>query len=195
MNITSFIIYCIIITFSPGPTHIVTLSTVQNYGVKKAISFCSGASLAFAIILVLSVLLNSILASFLPKAIIVMQIIGASYILYLAYLIYYMDSSSNDKKDFGSFKSGFLIQFINPKVVLFCITLFPSFVMPYYSSIYELFIFAFIVLIIGTMSYFSWIMFGSLLKSILVRYQKITNIVLSLFLVYCAIIISGIKVF
>lgn len=195
MNITSFIIYCIIITFSPGPTHIVTLSTVQNYGGKKAISFCSGASLAFAIILVLSVLLNSILASFLPKAIIVMQIIGASYILYLAYLIYYMDSSSNDKKDFGSFKSGFLIQFINPKVVLFCITLFPSFVMPYYSSIYELFIFAFIVLIIGTMSYFSWIMFGSLLKSILVRYQKITNIVLSLFLVYCAIIISGIKVF
>lgn len=195
MNITSFLIYCIIITLAPGPTHIITLSTVQNYGVKKAISFCYGASIAFAIILVLSVIINSGLASFIPKAIIVMQIIGASYILYLAYQIYNMDNSLNGRKDFGSFKTGFLMQFINPKVILFCITIFPSFIMPYYSSIYELITFAFIVSIIGSLSFFSWVIFGSLLKSLLVKYQKITNIILSLFLVYCAIMISGITNF
>jgi threonine/homoserine/homoserine lactone efflux protein len=195
MNITSFLIYCIIITFAPGSTHIVTLSTVQNYGVKKAISFCYGASIAFAIIVVLSVVLNSVLASFLPKAIIIIQIIGASYILYLAYQIYNMDNSSSEQKNFGSFKTGFLMQFINPKVILFCITIFPSFIMPYHSSIYELITFAFIVSIIGSLSFFSWVLFGSLLKSFLVRYQKITNIFLSLFLVYCAIMISGITDF
>lgn len=192
MNILSFLVYCIIITFAPGPTHIVTLSTVQNYGVKRAISFCYGASMAFAIILVLSVLLNSFLASFIPKAAFIIQIIGASYILYLAYQIYKMDNSRENKKDFGTFKSGFLMQFINPKVILFCITIFPSFIMPYYSSLSELVLFAFVVLSIGTLSFFSWVIFGTLLKSFLQRYQRISNILLSLFLVYCAIMISGI---
>ena len=192
MNIISFLIYCIIITFAPGPTHIVTLSTVQNYGVKRAISFCYGASIAFTIILILSVLLNSFLTSFLPKTIILLQIIGSIYILYLAYQIYHMDNSSSEKKSFGSFKSGFLMQFINPKVVLFCITIFPTFIMPYYDSFYELLLFAMIISIIGVSSYFFWVMFGALLKSFLLRYQRFTNILLSAFLVYCAIMISGI---
>lgn len=195
MNITSFLIYCIIITFSPGPTHIVTLSTVQNYGIKKAISFCYGASIAFSIILVLSVVLNSILASFIPKAIFIMQIIGTAYILYLAYQIYNRDTISEERKDFSSFKTGFIMQFINPKVILFCITIFPSFIMPYYSTFYELTIFIVIVSSIGSLSFFFWVMFGSLLKSFLVKYQKYTNILLSLFLVYCAIMISGITDF
>ena len=195
MNILSFLVYCIIITFAPGPTHIVTLSTVQNYGVKRAISFCYGASIAFSIILVFSVVLNSLLASYIPKAIVVMQIVGASYILYLAYQIYKMDSSSTNKESFGSFKSGFLMQFINPKVVLFCITIFPSFIMPYYSSTYELIVFAVVVAIIGSLSFFAWIVFGSLLKSFLLKHQRISNTLLSLFLVYCAIMISGITGF
>ncbi|TLP39580.1 LysE family translocator [Arcobacter arenosus] len=195
MNILSFLIYCIIITFAPGPTHIVTLSTVQNYGVKRAVSFCYGASIAFAIILVLSVILNSLLASFTPKAMLVMEIIGASYILYLAYQIYNMDNSLNEKKNFGTFKSGFLMQFINPKVILFCITVFPSFIMPYYSSLSELLIFTIVVASIGSMSFFFWVIFGSLLKSFLIKHKRITNTLLSLFLVYCAIIISGVTEF
>ncbi len=194
MNITSFLIYCLIITFAPGP-HIITLSTVQNYGVKRAISFCYGASIAFVIILAFSVTLNSILASFLPKVIIVIEIIGTAYILYLAYQIYKMDGSSNTNKEFGSFKSGFFMQFMNPKVVLFCITIFPSFIMPYYSAYYELLIFAIVVATIGILSYFSWVLFGNLLKNFLQRYQKLVNIFLSFFLVYCAIIISGIQDF
>lgn len=195
MSVTSFIIYCFIITFSPGPTHIVTLSTVHNYGIKKALNFCYGSSVAFGIIMILSVVLNSVLATVLPKFIIIMQIIGAIYILYLAYQIYTMDSSSNCKKDFTSFKAGFVMQFINPKVILFCVTVIPSFVMPYYNSFYELIFFAFIVSIIGIMSYFSWVLFGSILKTFLQKYQKATNTFMSLFLVYCAIIISGITNF
>lgn len=192
MNITYFIIYCFIITFSPGPTHIVTLSTINNYGVKKALNFCYGSSLAFSIIVILSVLLNSVLATFVPKVIFIIQIIGTAYILYLAYQIYKMNISSTDTKEFASFKTGFVMQFINPKVIIFCITIFPSFIMPYYNSFYELIIFSLIISLIGTLSYFFWVLCGSLLKSFLQKYQKITNIFLSLLLVYCAIMISGI---
>lgn len=192
MNFTFFLIYCIIITISPGPTNIVILSTVHNYGVKKAVEFCYGATIAFCMLLTLSVLLNSILTLYLPNILIFMQIIGTAYILYLAYKIYKIDNLSNTEKEVGTFKTGFLMQFINPKVILFCITVFPSFIMPYYSSFYELMIFVFVITIIGTIAFFSWVLFGSLLKAFLQKYQKVVNIILSLFLVFCAIIISGI---
>ncbi len=39
-----------------------------------------------------------------------MKIIGAIYILYLAYLIFNMDLSNINKKEVGSFRSGFLMQ-------------------------------------------------------------------------------------
>lgn len=39
MNITSFLIYCVIVTFTPGPTNIVILSAAHNYGTKKAMEY------------------------------------------------------------------------------------------------------------------------------------------------------------
>lgn len=39
MNTTSFVIYCIIATFTPGPTNIVILSTVHQHGAKKAMNY------------------------------------------------------------------------------------------------------------------------------------------------------------
>ena len=192
MDLLFFITYCLLMTIAPGPANIVILSTVQNVSVTKAIEFCYGAALAFGIILILSVLFNSLLTKYIPNILFVMQMIGAIYILYLAYLIFNMDLSNTNKKEIGNFKIGFLMQFINPKVVIFCLTVFPSFVMPYYSSIYELLVFALIITVIGTIAFFSWVLFGKLLKNFLQKYKRFTNIVLSLFLVYCAYMISGI---
>jgi cysteine/O-acetylserine efflux protein len=193
MNITFFLFYCLLVTIAPGPTNIIILSTLHNNGIKKALEFCYGAILSFGIVLVLSVLLNSFLTTFLPNILFFMQIIGSVYMLYLAYLIFNMHSTPSNKKEFGNFKIGFFMQFINPKVLIFSLTLFPSFVMPYYSSIYQLVGFAFIVTLIGGISFFSWILFGSLLKTFLNKYQRFVNVFMSLFLIYCAYIISGIE--
>jgi threonine/homoserine/homoserine lactone efflux protein len=195
MNITFFLFYCLLVTITPGPTNIIILSTLHNNGIKKTLEFCYGAILSFGIVLVLSVLLNSFLTTFLPNILFFMQIIGSVYMLYLAYLIFNMHSTPSNKKEFGNFKIGFFMQFINPKILIFSLTLFPSFVMPYYSSIYQLVGFAFIVTFIGGVSLFSWILFGSLLKTFLNKYQRFVNVFMSLFLVYCAYVISGIEKF
>lgn len=192
MDLRFFLLYCLLITIAPGPTNIVILSTVQNNGVKKAVEFCYGATLAFGIILFLSVILNSLLTQFIPNLLFIMQIVGTIYILYLAYLIFNMDLSDTNQKEVGNFKIGFLIQFINPKVLVFCLTVFPTFIMPYYSLTYELLVFAFIITIIGAIAFFSWVLFGKLLKNFLQKYKRFINIILSLFLVYCAYMISGI---
>ena len=77
MNITSFLIYCFIVTFTPGPTNIVILSTVHNSGTKKAMEYTYGATIAFGLLLVISAMLNTMLITVIPKILIVMQIIGS----------------------------------------------------------------------------------------------------------------------
>jgi cysteine/O-acetylserine efflux protein len=81
MDITSFIIYCFIVTFTPEPTNIVILSTVHNFGVKKAMEYTYGATIAFGLLLGISAMLNTVLITVIPKILIGMQIIGTIYII------------------------------------------------------------------------------------------------------------------
>lgn len=190
MNITSFLIYCIIVTFTPGPTNIVILSTAHNFGTKKALEYTYGATIAFGLLLGISAVLNTVLIAIIPKIVIVMQIIGSFYMLYLAYQIYKMDVSESAEIQTVTFVSGFLMQFVNPKVVLFTMTVIPSFVMPYYSAPSALAVFAAVITIIGFCAFVTWVLFGVMFKEFLQRYQKTVNIIMALFLVYSAIMAS-----
>ena len=191
MNITSFLIYCVIVTFTPGPTNIVILSTVQSLGIKKAMEYSYGAVVAFGALLAISTILNIALAVIIPKILIVMQIIGSLYILYLAYQVYKMDTSGSAEKQVATFRSGFIMQFVNPKVVLFTMTVIPSFVMPYYTEPHMLAIFVAGITVIGFLAFVTWVLFGAIFKELLVKYQKTANLIMSLFLIYSAIMSSG----
>ncbi|MNE84447.1 cysteine/O-acetylserine exporter [compost metagenome] len=56
MNITSFLIYCMITTFTPGPTNIAILSTVNHLGTKKAMNYSYGATIGMGLLLIISAL-------------------------------------------------------------------------------------------------------------------------------------------
>ncbi|MFL0198490.1 LysE family translocator [Clostridium sp. WILCCON 0269] len=193
MNITSFLIYCIIVTVTPGPTNIVILSTVNNFGTKKAMEYTYGATVAFGLLLVISAMLNTVLMAVIPRILPIMQIIGSFYIIYLAYQIYKMDTSKSIEKQTATFMSGFLMQFINPKVVLFTMTVIPSFVMPYYTAPSTLAIFVTCIAIIGFMAFITWVLFGTIFKEFFQKHQKTVNIIMALFLVYSAIMVSGVS--
>ncbi|MFJ7736150.1 LysE family translocator [Lysinibacillus sp. NPDC097287] len=189
MNLASFIIYCFIVTFTPGPTNIVILSTVHNFGVKKAMDYTYGATVAFGALLTISAMLNTALITVIPKTLMVMQIIGSIYMLYLAYQIYKMDSSDSTGNKAGSFISGFLMQFLNPKVVLFTMTVIPNFILPYYTTVIALTISTLVITIIGFLAFTTWVLFGAIFKSFLQKHEKIVNVIMALFLVYAAIMI------
>jgi len=189
VNITSFLMYCFIITATPGPTNVVILSTTQNYGIKKGLHFSYGSTIAFFILLVLSAFLNTLFSTWVPKVLLIMQIIGTSYMLYLAYQIYKMDISSDDDNKSGNFKSGFLMQFLNPKVVLFTMTVFPSFVLPYYESFFALLLSVLAITIIGFIAFLLWVLFGAIFKQFLQNHKKVVNVFMAFCLIYAAIMI------
>jgi len=187
MNITSFLIYCFIVTFTPGPTNIAILSTVHNLGTKKAMEYTYGATIAFGLLLVISALLNTMLMTIIPKILIVMQIIGSFYMFYLAYQIYKMDTSKPAINQSGTFKSGFLMQFLNPKVLLFTMTVIPSFIMPYYIAMPAMTMSVIAITLIGFLAFITWVLFGTIFKESLQKHKKVVNVMMALFLAYAAI--------
>lgn len=189
MDITSFLLYCFIVTFTPGPTNIVILSTVHNRGTKKALEYTYGATMAFGLLLVVSAMLNSLLIEFIPKILIVMQAIGTLYMFYLAYQIYKADKLKPTIHQAGSFVSGFLMQFLNPKLILFTMTVIPSFIMPYYTAMPAMTIGVFAITVIGFLALMTWVLFGAIFKEFLQRHSKIVNVFMALFLAYSGVMI------
>ncbi|MED4554924.1 LysE family translocator [Lysinibacillus capsici] len=189
MNITSFLMYCFIITVTPGPTNIVILSTTQNYGMKRGLHFSYGSTIAFFILLVLSAFLNTLFSTWIPNVLFIMQVVGTAYMIYLAYQIYNMDTTDASENKAGNFSSGFLMQFLNPKVVLFTMTVIPSFVLPYYNSTVALSLSVVAITIIGFIAFLLWVLFGAIFKQFLQNHKKIVNVFMTICLVYAAIMI------
>ncbi|HZH57992.1 MAG TPA: LysE family transporter [Metabacillus sp.] len=189
MNFTSFLIYCFIVTFTPGPTNIVILSTVHNMGTKKAMEYTYGATIAFGLLLVISAMLNAMLIEIIPKILMVMQIIGSLYMFYLAYQIYKADKSKATETKGGSFMSGFLMQFLNPKVILFTMTVIPSFIMPHYTAMPAMTMGVFAITLIGFLAFITWVLFGTIFKEFLQKHNKIVNVFMALFLAYSGVMI------
>ncbi|MGV2962363.1 LysE family translocator [Paenibacillus sp. AGC30] len=191
MNLASFLIYCIVVTFTPGPSNIVILSSVQHVGARQTMQYVWGATLAFGLLLTASAFLNQLLAGVLPGILKVMQIVGGLYMVYLAYQIYKMGTTEDAPKQVTGFWNGFIMQFVNPKVVLFTFTVIPSYVLPFYQSSFSSFLFVVLITFIGFLAYSSWVVFGTVFKTLLNRHQKLLSILMALFLLYSAIIVSG----
>jgi threonine/homoserine/homoserine lactone efflux protein len=192
-NFTAFLSYVVITTFTPGPNNIMSMSNASRYGFKKSIFFNIGIFFGFFTIIALCSTFSVTLFRLMPSIKPIMTFIGAVYILWLAWKTYKSDhhsegnSDSNDKKKTNTFQAGFLLQFVNPKVILYGITTVSTFIVPYYRSVVVLAIFSAILASVGFIATCCWSLFGSVFQKLLVQNEKIINIVMALLLLYCAI--------
>lgn len=188
-NLMAFLSYILITTFTPGPNVIMSMSNAAKYGVKKSLPFNIGVFIGFTIIMVLSSIFSITLFTLVPSIKPVMSYIGAAYILYLAWKIYKSKPSSQqeDEKATTSIVSGLLLQFVNPKVILFCITTVTTFIIPYYKSAFALAVFSVAIAFTGFIATLCWAFFGSIFQKFIIRNDKIINTIMALLLVYCAV--------
>jgi threonine/homoserine/homoserine lactone efflux protein len=123
-----------------------------------------------------------------------MGFLGAAYITFLAILIIKSKDTSEEKVDerLNSFFTGLSLQFINPKLILYAITVSSNFIVPYYKSNMILLFFTIFLSSLILISVSLWALFGALFKKFLSRYRKSFNLVMGLLLLYGAISISGI---
>lgn len=188
-NVSAFLSYVIITTFTPGPNNIMSMSNASKYGLKKALPFNGGVFFGTFIIMALSSFLSSTLLNFIPSIKPVMTYIGVAYILWLAWKIYNSKSNAIDEKEkaTNTFFKGVILQFVNPKVIIYGITITSTFIIPYYKSAGILAAFSIFLAFVGFLSVSSWSIFGSILKRFFENHGKIINTLMALLLVYTAV--------
>lgn len=188
MSLLSFILYVFVTSFTPGPNNIMAMVFANRFGLRNTIRFCLGVSAGFFVIMILCSYFNLLLHQFIPRIELIMTIIGVIYMLFLALKIMTSKSdnqNNNDGKQNG-FLIGMLLQFINPKGILYGVTVISTFILPYHTSHTSLIFFSIFLAFVGFLSTFCWSVFGSIFQSFLAKYRSQFNVIMALLLMYSA---------
>ena len=184
---TSFLAYIFIVAYTPGPNNIMSMNNAKNVGFRKGFIFILGIITGSFVIMVLCLFFSSVLYSVVPKIQLPMKVLGAVYMVYLIVKTIIPSKKKEIQNNNGSFIVGAFLQFINPKIMLYGITAFSSFILPHYNSIPALILFVFLLTFVGFTSLICWALFGSIFSMLFSKHAKILNIVMSLLLLYCAV--------
>ncbi len=131
--------YVFVTTFTPGPNNITSASMGMNHGYRKALPYLLGIFTGFVGIMFVCGLLTETVVRLLPKLEIGLRIVGSAYMIWLAISIL-RSTKTEESKDALSpaFGRGVLLQVLNPKVIIYGITVFSGFLIPLLGSIFDL---------------------------------------------------------
>ena len=183
----AFLTYIFIVAITPGPNNIMSMNNAIRKGFRGAMPFNLGIFAGFIFVLILCTIFSSLLFALIPRIQMPMKILGAAYMLYVA-IKPFLPSKKKEEKDFsGSFVVGAALQLINPKLMIYGITAFSSFILPWFTEMSVLAFFIFLLSFVGFACTVCWSFFGSILSKFFSKYSRIINIVMALLLVYCAV--------
>ena len=189
MQWVPFLLYVFVNSFTPGPNNIMSLAYASKYGYKKTLMFILGVMTGTAIISLGSSYLNLLLIHLIPKMEFWMRIVGAFYMVYLAIktMLNHSKGAGGQDEKVNFFLSGLILQFINPKVIIYAITTISTFVIPYYQSSASLWLFSLFLGFVGFLSTSVWALFGAVFQSIIGKYERGFQWLMGLLLLYSAV--------
>ena len=186
----AFLTYITVTAVTPGPNNILSLSNASRVGFRRALPLNLGMWAGFTMITLLSAVFCSVLSAWLPTIEMPMKIAGALYMLWLAFRTAFPKQHGEEVSApvKSSFTTGLLQQFLNPKIILYSIISMEVYILPQYAGdTLALALFAMLLSSVGFAFSLLWAAFGSAFRILFTRHAKITNAVMALALVYCAI--------
>lgn len=135
-QLVTFIFTVIVFMLTPGPGVFATIGKAMSQGAWSVLPLAIGLAAGDAIYMVFSAYGLSALATNFNSIFMVIKFVGAAYLFYLAYKMWTTmpaeitadNTANNDKMDsVKNLTSGFLVSISNPKVILFYVSLLPSF--------------------------------------------------------------------
>ncbi|MGM9614213.1 MAG: LysE family transporter [Oscillospiraceae bacterium] len=183
----NFLSYAVVTAITPGPNNILSMSNASRLGFRRSFPFNLGIWIGFSLVMLVCTFFCNTLSAMIPKIKTPMLILGALYMLWLAFKT---KSSSviEETPSKGTLVSGLILQFVNPKIYIYCIVSMEAYILPHYQGQWgPLVFFALLLAFIGFVFTLCWSLFGSAFKLLFSRYAKVTNTIMALLLVYCAV--------
>lgn len=184
---SEFFVYCIVTAYTPGANNLLSMSNAARLGFRRSVRFNFGITAGFFAVIGICTLFSSALYTLLPRVRVVMQILGAAYMLLLAWKVWKSTEKMQAEEGKGAgFLTGLLLQFVNPKLYIYAVTAMSLYILPVYHSKAALTGFTVLLALIGASGSFAWALFGSAFCRFYANQARAVNLVMALLLVYCA---------
>lgn len=184
----SFFTYAVVTAVTPGPNNIMSMSNGSRRGFWGALPFNLGILAGFSAVMILCTAFCALLSAWIPKIKMPMLTAGACYMLYLAWETFHASGAIEEDHSRDGFLSGLFLQFVNPKIYIYCIMSMEAYILPFYSGqVLPLLGFALLLAFIGFLFTLLWSAFGSMFKWLFSSRARLVNTVMAALLVWCAI--------
>lgn len=186
----SLLLQILIVGYTPGPANIYSLAMSLRYGRRTALIMWLGLLVGFSMSVSVVSILTHYLGMALGEYVVYLKYLGAAYILFLAYRIWNSSGMQEGRTGDCTFVSGMMVQLTNAKMMLFDLTAFSTFVLPYSNRLVDLFEVAAWLLIAGPGANLVWLLLGSFLRKFFIQYKRQVDIISVVALVLCALYIA-----
>ncbi len=185
----ALLLQILVVGYTPGPANIYSLAMAIRYGRARSMRMWLGLLTGATVAVLAMALFTHLLGEALGSYVIYLKYLGAAYLVWLAYGMWRDRSQTGDDKRDCTFLNGMIVQLTNAKILIFEISVFGSFVLPYSGSFTDLLPVAALLLVAGPGANFVWLLLGSSLSHIFDRYHHAVNIGSAIALLLCALYI------
>ncbi|MDO9099125.1 MAG: LysE family transporter [Caldisericota bacterium] len=157
--------YAIVSIFTPGPNNVTASSLGMRIGYRRTIGFICGVVTGFFVIMLAAGLLTEVLVSAYERMALILRIVGVGYLLYLAYSLLRSSIHTHGASEAGSrYRDGLLLQLVNPKVILFALTMYATLLAPLTSNPLAVVLSALVMAGLAFVSTSLWALLGSAIQ-------------------------------
>jgi cysteine/O-acetylserine efflux protein len=155
--------YALVSIFTPGPNNITSSSLGMRVGYPRTLRFIGGVVTGFFCVMVATGLLTEILVSAYDRIAIVLKIAGVAYLLWIAWTVVRpQDKNHASSAASGTrYRDGLLLQFVNPKVILFGLTMYATLLAPLAKSWLAVVVSAVLLSVLSFCSTSLWALLGA----------------------------------
>ena len=184
--LTAFILFALVMCFTPGPNNIMLLSSAVTYGFRRTVPHITGITIGFAfMVAAVGLGLGTVFVAY-PVLESILKYAGAAYLIYLSVAIAMSGPVSPDQANQRgpmSFWGAAVFQWVNVKgwvMVIGTITAYAAIA----SFPFNIAIQTGVTLVMGAASTVTWALFGSALRPLLSsdRAVRIFNVVMAVLL-------------
>jgi cysteine/O-acetylserine efflux protein len=198
--------YALLMTFTPGPNNISCSALGLRSGFRGSLPYLTGITTGFLVIMLCGGLLTEFLTANYASIAPWLKWIGVLYMAWLAISLFIdaphgKEGSADARRGGGEnrggalrdgFAGGLLLQFVNPKGILYGVTIYTSFASLLTGSVGRTLGSALVLTAIGFASISTWCLVGSALARLFARpaFRLAFNVAMALLLVYSAVSIA-----
>lgn len=183
--------FVVVTTYSPGPNNIMATASGASQGLRKSLPFLLGITAGFLLVMLVSAFFDRFLAEAIQGVEVYLKWLGFAYMVWLAISFFLPKGKKTGANPSFSPLSGLLLQLVNPKVILYGLSLWGLMPREISSSLANTLLASGALTVIGFSSVLLWCTAGSVLMGFLAdrRRHMAFDILMALLLLASAIVL------